>query len=167
MFDWILNTSLALYKIQCKTELEIIYVFIISVYTSLYISLRLLQIFYSLEILHFFVPFKKFLGHTLREKCPNTEFFWSVFSRIRTECRKIRTRKNPVFGYFQRSDMICIICENDFQWSGDVRVSCCNKIINFKFCLRVIYEHLVAILLMEMWQTLHSIFLQIFLFLYW
>ena len=51
---------------------------------------------------------------TLCEKCPNTEFFfWSVFSRIRTEygeilCiqseyEKIRTRKNSVFGYFSRS----------------------------------------------------------------
>ena len=30
---------------------------------------------------------------TLREKCPNSEFFWSVFSRIRTKYGKIRTRK--------------------------------------------------------------------------
>ena len=31
-------------------------------------------------------------------------FFWSVFSRIRTEYGKIRTRKNSVFGHFSRSD---------------------------------------------------------------
>ena len=36
----------------------------------------------------------------LRKKCPYLEFFWSVFSRIRTECgeirsMKIRTRKTP------------------------------------------------------------------------
>ena len=44
----------------------------------------------------------------MREKCPYSEFFWSVFSRIRTEygeilrtlsiqseCGKIRTRKTP------------------------------------------------------------------------
>ena len=30
-------------------------------------------------------------------------FFWSVFSRIRTEYGKIRTRKNSVFGHFSRS----------------------------------------------------------------
>ena len=30
--------------------------------------------------------------------------FWSVFSCIWTEYRKIRTRKNPVFGHFSRSD---------------------------------------------------------------
>ena len=30
-------------------------------------------------------------------------FFWSVFSSIQSECRKIRTRKNSVFGYFSRS----------------------------------------------------------------
>ena len=51
---------------------------------------------------------------TLREKCPNTEFFWSVFSRIwneygeilrdtQSECGKIRTRKNYIFGHFSRS----------------------------------------------------------------
>ena len=34
-------------------------------------------------------------------------FFWSVFSvslRIQSECGKIRTRKNSVFGHFPRSD---------------------------------------------------------------
>ena len=30
-------------------------------------------------------------------------FLWSVFSRIRTECGKVRTRKNSVFGHFSRS----------------------------------------------------------------
>ena len=29
---------------------------------------------------------------SLREKCPFSEFFWSAFSRIRTGCRKMRTR---------------------------------------------------------------------------
>ena len=30
-------------------------------------------------------------------------FFWSVFSCIQGEYRKIRTRKNSVFGHFSRS----------------------------------------------------------------
>ena len=30
-----------------------------------------------------------FISHTLREKCPYSEFFWSVFSRIRTEYGEI------------------------------------------------------------------------------
>ena len=30
-------------------------------------------------------------------------YFWFVFSCIRTECRKIRTRNNSVFGHFSRS----------------------------------------------------------------
>ena len=30
-------------------------------------------------------------------------FFWSIFSCIRTEYMKIRTRKNSVFGYFSRT----------------------------------------------------------------
>ena len=46
-------------------------------------------------------------------------FFWSVFSciqlntekyvvslRIQSECGKIRTRRNPVFGHFSRSGVI-------------------------------------------------------------
>ena len=32
---------------------------------------------------------------TLREKCPHSELFWSVFSRIPSKCRKIRTRITP------------------------------------------------------------------------
>ena len=63
----------------------------------------------------------------MREKCPNTDF-WSVFSCIRTEygdilnlnilseCRKIRTRKNSLFGHFSRSDnrdiLACYEIEN-------------------------------------------------------
>ena len=30
---------------------------------------------------------------SLRAKCPNMEFFWSIFSRIQSKCGKIRTRK--------------------------------------------------------------------------
>ena len=32
-------------------------------------------------------------------------FFWFVFSCIRSEYRKIRTRKNSVFGHLSRSDL--------------------------------------------------------------
>ena len=31
-------------------------------------------------------------------------FFWSVFSRIQSKYREIRTRKNSVFEHFSRSD---------------------------------------------------------------
>ena len=47
----------------------------------------------------------KFSILSLREKCPNTELFWSIFSctgteygenlRIQSKYRKIRTRKTP------------------------------------------------------------------------
>ena len=52
--------------------------------------------------------FLKIVKDTLREKCPHSEFFWALYSRIRTEYRemrsispfqseygKIRTRKTP------------------------------------------------------------------------
>ena len=31
--------------------------------------------------------------HSLHEKCPYSEFLWSIISRIRTECREIHSRK--------------------------------------------------------------------------
>ena len=56
------------------------------------------------------------LIQSLREKCSNTKFFWSVFSSIRTEYGERRSispyshrlrentdQKNSVFGHFSRS----------------------------------------------------------------
>ena len=53
---------------------------------------------------------------TLRERCPNLEFFWSIFSRIRTKCGEIlcislhavqmhenADQKNCKYGHFLRS----------------------------------------------------------------
>ena len=60
---------------------------------------------------------------SLRERCPNTEFFLvRIFShldlirrdipylRIQSEWRKIRARKNSVFGHFSRNEYIV------FRW---------------------------------------------------
>ena len=35
-----------------------------------------------------------FVRHALRKKCPNSDFFWPVFSGIWTEYGKIQNRKN-------------------------------------------------------------------------
>ena len=43
------------------------------------------------------------LKPTLQEKCPNTIFFWSVFSCVRSEYRKIWTKKYSVFVHFLSS----------------------------------------------------------------
>ena len=44
------------------------------------------------------------LCHWDSVKCVQTQcFFWSVYSRIQSECGKIQTRKNSVFEYFSRS----------------------------------------------------------------
>ena len=43
------------------------------------------------------------------------EFFWSAFSRIRTEYRKIRTRNHSVFGHFSRSVSYRCICQGSFN----------------------------------------------------
>ena len=62
---------------------------------------------------------------TLREKCPNTEFFLlcifphSVVSlHIQSECGKIRTRKNSEFGHLSRSVTVKIFDINSHNSLG-------------------------------------------------
>ena len=40
---------------------------------------------------------------SIRKKCLNTNFFWSVFFCIQSKYRKIQTRKNSAFGHFSPS----------------------------------------------------------------
>ena len=40
---------------------------------------------------------------SLREKCPTRSYFWSVFSCVQSEYRKIWTKNNSVFGHFSRN----------------------------------------------------------------
>ena len=42
------------------------------------------------------IPYKQ----PLREKCPNTEFFWPILSGIWAEYGEIRTRKTPYLNTF-------------------------------------------------------------------
>ena len=42
---------------------------------------------------------------TLRENCPNTEFF---LVRIQSKCGKIRSKKSFVFGHFSRSETMSL-----------------------------------------------------------
>ena len=62
---------------------------------------------------------------TLREKCPNAEFFLvrifphSVVSlRIQSECGKIRTRKNSESGHFSRSVTVKVFDTNSHNSLG-------------------------------------------------
>ena len=61
---------------------------------------------------------------SLRKNCPNTEFFWSVFSCIWTEYRDLRSKfpysvqirenadqKNSAFGHFSRSLCNILVAE--------------------------------------------------------
>ena len=47
---------------------------------------------------------------TLRESVQMQSCFCSIFFCIRTECRKMRTRNNPVFGHFSRSEKWLELC---------------------------------------------------------
>ena len=50
-------------------------------------------------------------------------FVWSVFSGIQSECGKIRTKKNSVFGQFFRSDK-CLISTYLGRFDGEVCQEC-------------------------------------------
>ena len=55
----------------------------------------------------FLLEIAKKLIVTLREKCPHSEFFWSVFSRIWTECpnaRKCGPEKLPIRTLFTKGE---------------------------------------------------------------
>ena len=64
------------------------------------------------------------VSFSLREKFPNTKFFWSVFLCIQTECWKIRTKKNSVFGHFSRSKFQCVF--EYFVETGSSRINTRN-----------------------------------------
>ena len=51
-------------------------------------------------------------GYAPRQKCPNTEFFWSVLSRIWTEYGKIQITKTPYFVAFDAATLFKIIFFN-------------------------------------------------------
>ena len=57
----------------------------------------------------FFDHFRRLNFQVLKDHCVKNiqirSFFWSAFSHIRIEYRKIRTRKNSVFGLFSRSEL--------------------------------------------------------------
>ena len=56
----------------------------------------------SLSSNHFALPFNTDCVKIVQMRC----YFWSVFSCIRTEYRKIETRNNSVLGHFSHSDFI-------------------------------------------------------------
>ena len=59
-------------------------------------------------------------------------FFCSVFSHIRTEYGKIRTRKNTVFGHFSRSVQIDLkLKRNHLRWSPCKSKSCLKASSNY------------------------------------
>ena len=79
--------------------------------------------------------------HPLRKKCPNTEYFYSVFSHIRTEYGnyivnlliqseygKIQTRKNSVFGRFSHGAH-----KNENTIASPINLSIIKKLIEYFF----------------------------------
>ena len=88
------------------------------------ITCVLLLVFYCLLQIVTLIYSQITVLQSLHEKCSNTEFFCSVFSRIQSECREIRTRKNSVFGQFSRSEC----CSELLKYIKTIWV--CNKKVN-------------------------------------
>ena len=61
----------------------------------------------------------------LSEKCPNAEFFLVYISRIQSECGKMQTRKNSVFGYFPHNETLT------FKWL--------IKVTRFSYTIKMTY----------------------------
>ena len=77
----------------------------------------------------------------LREKCPNPSFFWPVFSCIQSKYRKIRTRKNSVFGDFSPNGLC------NYQWWVLTDIPK-NRIFNFeRLNFRLICEWVIRTVL--------------------
>ena len=82
----------------------------------------------------------------LREKCPNMEFFLahifphsgSVSLRFQSECEKIRTRKNSVFGYFWSSEDMQKSTPSLWKWDLSKAIFTCLNLImkTSKQCLK-------------------------------
>ena len=63
---------------------------------------------------------KKSNESTLRETCPYSEFFWSVFSRIWTEYGEINTdQKNSEHGHFSGSAILRKWCYRQLDGQTD------------------------------------------------
>ena len=56
-----------------------------------------------------FIQWSYQLLFTQREKCPITELFWSVFSRIQSKYGKIRTRKPRICTIFKQCQSLLIL----------------------------------------------------------
>ena len=84
------------------------------------------NIFKSFAFFNIFCFFLNLVCVARRGKCPNTEFF---LVRIPSECGKIWTRKNSVFGHFSRnvddSDFSFLLVDDNDQFQD----------VHFKFVL--------------------------------
>ena len=89
---------------------------------KIWISGSFLEIWKSLSI---FKPPTPYATYTMRKKCPYSEFFWSIYSGIRTEYGEIlrispysvrmpenTDEKNSEYGHFSRSNGGSIVQSN-------------------------------------------------------
>ena len=114
------------------------------------------------------------LSITLREKCPYSEFFWSVFShilteygdmlvflRIQSECGKIRARKSPVRAL--HAGLEAQFCNDHSTLIFNVNVYCryiCLWLSDERRCLIIlkknkflIFDHFTAVMrLLTFWR---------------
>ena len=57
----------------------------------------------NFALVSWILSWKKSLGYHFVKSVQILSYFWSVFSCTQSECRKMQTINNSVFGYFSRS----------------------------------------------------------------
>ena len=105
----LLETYIAMQMLQLPSKVQEI-VMIVVLYWTISLEKQGLSpnsLLIISELINFHTPeIIRKLYVTLREKCANTEFF---LVRIQSEYRKLRTRKNSIFGHFSRSVNIGVL----------------------------------------------------------
>ena len=92
---------------------------------------------------------------TLLEKCPNTEFFWSIFSRFRTECRDLLRKSPSSVRIWENTDQkkLCI-------WTLFTQCHLMTKFpkIEFKYVSLYLFEFKILLILLKTKAAVHRRF---------
>ena len=88
------------------------------------------------------------MSYALREKYPYSEFFWSVFSRIRTEYGDLQiNQKNSKYGYFLRSDAtaLCILIYELLTMTGCFMLDTWYRQSYYRWMDNILFQNIIKI----------------------
>ena len=83
----------------------------------------------TFALVSWILSWKKSLGYHFVKSVQILSYFWSVFSCIQSECRKMQTRNNSVLGHFSRNVL-----------DAFYRRLCLENTTNFKFTYLMVIQ---------------------------